>query len=253
MAVDDLMAKFDCMLARPVCQKALEVTTIQKYRLMRNSIGEKLDLLKNTVVPTKAISPLITTQPSLVLSHSPMPSQEQEKIDVVKKRIGDQPPILCPSLFSRMACIEAGAVAGSSMMVAILLSIVFRSFVRGIPIVGMMAIVVSFVRRQGLVTARAKRCAVAEDLYKKATTGNDILNIFPLLTRYAQAQFLVGLDSEFRGNVIRRYSSLKNICTCIDAFLSCCPESLERVHALANFPKEGLGKEVVQALAKYHV
>ena len=260
MAVDDLLRKFDRMLARPVCQKTLEMTEIQKYRSLRNTVGEKLNLLKNSIEPTHPILPQTVSSaavPFLIASPSPKAhaelSLEQEKIDVVKRRIGDQIPIVRPALFSRAAWLEAGAVAGSSMMAAILFSVVFHSFVRAIPIVGVMAFVFSFIRRKGLVTATEKRCVLAEDLYKKAITNNDILNVFPLLTRYAQAQFLVGLDSKFRENIAERYASLKHMCTRIDAFLLSCPESLDRVNALTRFPKEGLGEQVVYVLTEKEV
>jgi hypothetical protein len=264
MAVDDLMVKFDRMLARPASQKALGMETVQKYRLMRNAVGEKLGLLKNAVVPTNptvaqtplppttVVVPLIASPPSLAPS-PPLSSQEQGKIDAVKTRIGNQIPILTPTLFSRVAWMEAGAMAGSSMMVVILISIVFRSFVRAVPLVGILAIVVSFVRRHGLVAARAKRCAVARDLYKNAATNNDIVNVFPLLTKNAQAQFLVGLDSNFRESIARKYARLKNMCAYIDAFLSSPPESLERTHTLTSLRNERLGEEVVHALSKKEI
>ena len=243
MAVHDLMAKFDRMLDRPACQKALSMEAIQKYRSIRVCVGEKLDLLKNAITPTNPSTP---QAPSSPLSHQS--SQERELIDVVKRKIGDQTPIWYPKLFSRAAWIEAGAAAGSSMMVFILMSIAFHPLARAIPIVGLMAIVVSFVRRHRQVTATAKQCAVAEDLYKNAATNNDILNIFPLLTRHAQAQFLVRLDLEFRENIAKRHARLKNMCQHIDSFLSSRPESPERMNALTEFPKEGIGEEVVNAL-----
>ena len=262
MAVDDLIAKFDQMLSRPACQKALGTATIEKYRSMRNSVGEKLDQIKRAIVPSHSnvsqrssssattVAPLTITPPSQLLLHEPKHSREQERIDAVKRRIGDKTPIVCPKLFSRAAYMEAGALAGTLMIAGMLISMIFRSFIQTIPLIGILAIVLTFVRRQGLVATTAKRCAIAKNLYKKATENKDILSIFPLLTRHAQAQFLVGLDSEFRKATAKRHAGLKNMCAHIDTALSNCPDSFERTKALINLSKKGLGEEVVHALAE---
>jgi hypothetical protein len=234
MALDDLLVKFDRMLARPACQKTLGTPTIQKYGLMRTTVGEKLDRFKN---PTPVAPPC-----------APRPAQEQERVAAVKRGFEDRCPIRRPTLFSQAAWMEAGAVAGSSMMVAMGISIFAHSFMRAIPLVGLMAMVVSFVRRQNQVSAARKRCAAAKGLYNNATMNQDIVNIFPLLTQEAQAQFLVGLGSAFRESIAERYPSLKNMCDQINTFLSCSPDGLERTNALTNIPKRGLGEEVVNAL-----
>lgn len=221
MAVHDLMAKFDLLMDRPACQKALGMTAVQKYRSIRISVGEKLDLLKNVISPTQpsasqifsvpvaALSPPISASPSQ--THPHQPPLDQELIDAVRGKIGGHIPIWRPTLFSRVAWLHAGATAGSSMMVAILLSFVFSSLVKVIPIVGLMAIMGSFVRRQWRVAARAQQCILAEDLYKNAATNDDIVRIFPLLTTEAQSQFLAGLDEKFQKNIATRYPGLKNV------------------------------------------
>ena len=51
MALDDLLAKFDRMLASPLCQKAVGTT---KYSAMRDSIGEKIKHYKNEPITPRA-------------------------------------------------------------------------------------------------------------------------------------------------------------------------------------------------------
>lgn len=253
MALDDLMAKSERILARPSSQLALGADTIQKYCLMRASIGALLALLKNAVVPSTPNAPK-TFMPSPVkqslLCCSPQHSSVQEKIKSIKKKIGKQPPIVYPTLFSQEACIEAGAMAGTSMVAAMLIAILFRSIVKLVPVVGLVAIVLSLVRRQNFIANDTKRRAAAETQYKNAITDNDILNIFPLLARHVQAQFLVNLDSEFRRSVARRYTSLTAMCAYIDAYLSASPESPDRTIVETNLRMGRFGKEVARVLSE---
>jgi hypothetical protein len=253
MAIDDLLAKFDRVLARPACQKALG-PSMQKYCSMRTTVGEKLDLFKNPTRQNPSIAQKAAPAPIVTSPTTPSPatqrSSEQERIAAVKLAIGDQIPIRKPTLFSRGAWAEAGAVAGSSMLVTALISIFVRFFAKAIPLVGLMAIVVSFVRRQHRVAIATKRCVTAKEFYKTATTNDDIVKIFPYLKEGAQAQFLVDLGPEFRGGVVKRYPSLETLISHIDTFLLSSPESLDRTNALTNIPKDALGEAVVGALRK---
>lgn len=257
MALRDLLAKFDRTLDRPSCQKALGETAIETYRSMRVAIGKKVDQCTNAIPlsnPTlsQEIPPSAATEPPLIvaqLTHeAPQPPQEHELINNIKRRIGNRPSIWQPTLFSRAAWAEAGAIAGIAMIVALLFAIPFPFLIIAVPIVGKAAIAFSFIQRKKRVSATIKQCRLAEDLYKKASSNNDILNIFSLLTSHAQAQFLVWLGSEFRELVVQRHVGLKPLCLQIDSFFSTPPESLERANARATFPRDGLGEEVFNAL-----
>ena len=245
MALEDLLAKFDGMLTRPTCQKALDTTSIHKYSSMKDTLRNTLEQYKNgPTAPQKN-----TFVEPFVAATLPQDLQ-QGRVEKLKLAISDPSPVIQPKIFSRSAWEEAGAVAGGSMLVAMAISIFIRSFAKAIPLVGLLAVVFSFVRRQHRVAVIAKRAAVAKDLYKTAATNKEVLNIFSLLTQEAQTQFLVGLDSEFRECIAQRYPSLKSMCVHIETFLASSPDDLERTNALTHIPKKGLGGKVSDALRR---
>jgi hypothetical protein len=261
MALGDLIAKFDQMLDRPACQKALGEAAIQTYSSMRIAVEEKLRLINEAIMPKETYVKQAPTESSpsefpIIASSPDLPplrefiSQEQKLIERVKKQFGDTPPIIRPVLFTQTTWIHAGAVAGSSMAITMLASIIFHALARAVPIIGLAALAGSLALRHRLVASVTKQCAAAKELYNHASTNNDIENIFPFLTQDAQACFLVGLDADFRANISKRFGCLKDICLHIDSYLSSTPESAERTYALANFPKEGLGKASLKALVE---
>lgn len=250
MAIDDLLAKFDRVVARPACQKALG-PSMSKYCAMRADVREKLDRCKNPIPQKQPTEPKSASVAQVVPpTSSPViqSSHEQERVEAVKQAIGDQAPVRQPIFLSRDAYIHAGASAGSSMIVILFLSIFFRSLVKAVPLVGLMAVVISLVRRHHRVTLAAKRCATVKELYKTAKTNDDIVKIFPFLKEGAQALFLIRLGSEFRERIGKKYPSLESMCTHIDTFLSSTPESIDRTNALTNIPKTALGDAVLYSL-----
>ena len=115
MALDDLLAKFDHMAARPGYQKAIGAVDGERYRLMRQSLENRMKGLKD------ALSPAL---PSTC-----------DRTDVQTRKT-----------FSRAAWIEAGAAAGMAMVAAFVLSFAFHPLARAVPLIGFLAVAYTFVR-----------------------------------------------------------------------------------------------------------
>lgn len=246
-AIHDLLSKCDHMLERPACQKALGAAEIEKHRAVTIFIKNKLGLLEEAFsCNDRCTGPSQSEVASLPLANPSV--EEQKQIDTIKRKVGSDTPIYRPRLFSKDSLVDAGAMAGVSMMVAIFAAMLFHAPAFVILIVCVVAIVLSFVRRYIRISSVAKRCDIAEKLYLGASTSEDILNLFPTLTSSARAQFLIGLGPEFREKIAQKHSTLKSICLHVDAFLSSKPDSPERANVMTNFPKDRFGKAVLEAV-----
>ena len=240
-ALVDLLSNYDRMLERPVCLKMLAVEELQKYGAMRSAVGAKIEQVASSDQPSGS-----EVSPSLKAPSKGM--QQSVLVDAVKRAIGNNDPIVCPTFFSQAFCVHTGAVVGGSMILAKLASLVVAVPFRAIPLVGVIVLLGVLFRRWESMAKKNRRSAAAEKAYREAKSNTDIIDLFPALTRYARAQFLVGLGPEFRDALSQRYASVKNICLMIDTLLSLKPGSLERHSALNNFPQEGQGRAVADVL-----
>ena len=119
MALDDLLAQFDRMVARPACQKALGAEAKEKYLLVKKTVSERLEAMKKP----------------------PTPAAQQR--------------IRQPKPFPKDGWIEALSLAGFSMVASLALSAVFHPLVKATPLIGLMAVAVSLLRKPKQVTSEA--------------------------------------------------------------------------------------------------
>ena len=117
MALDDLLAQFDRMIARPACQKTLGAEAVERYLLVKKAVSERLSSIK-----------------------TPAPAA--------------RPSVQPPKLFSKAGWIDAGSSAGFSMAAALVLSAAFHPFARATPLIGLMAAAFSFLSRHRQIISR---------------------------------------------------------------------------------------------------